>query len=107
MCIHLIGFGRYVLNRGWIDRSDRHVPTYDEIVGPADLIKGSGIQANGFGNHLPDGDEDEDEDEDEGGDEAENAQAGPSQPWGVLDEDDFDERAEEFENAYNFRFEEP
>jgi protein KRI1 len=29
-------------------------------------------------------------------------------PWGTLDEeDDFDDKAEEFENTYNFRFEEP
>ena len=33
--------------------------------------------------------------------------AGPSHPWGELDEDEFDEKAEEFETAYNFRYEEP
>lgn len=38
--------------------------------------------------------------------EAESA-AGPSHPWGLLDEDEFDEKAEEFETEYNFRFEEP
>jgi protein KRI1 len=31
----------------------------------------------------------------------------PTHPWGALDEDEFDEQAEEFETAYNFRFEEP
>lgn len=33
--------------------------------------------------------------------------AGPSHPWGTLEEDDFDDKADEFEAAYNFRFEEP
>lgn len=33
----------------------------------------------------------------------------PNLPWGTLadSEDEFDEKAEEFENTYNFRFEEP
>lgn len=40
--------------------------------------------------------------------EEESQEAGPSHPWGALDdEDEFDEKAEEFETAYNFRFEEP
>jgi protein KRI1 len=25
----------YILNRGWIDKSEKHVPTFDEIVGRA------------------------------------------------------------------------
>lgn len=33
---------------------------------------------------------------------------GEDQPWGAIDEEDeFDERADEFETEYNFRFEEP
>ncbi len=71
----------YILNRGWIDRSEQRVPTYDQVVGQAD------------------GDEDEDE--------GENAGESSKHPWGVLDEDEFDEQADEFETAYNFRFEEP
>lgn len=39
--------------------------------------------------------------------EPEESQAGPSHPWGVLDEDEFDDKADDFEAAYNFRFEEP
>ena len=42
-------------------------------------------------------------------DEEEGAEAeGSSHPWGALDEeDDFDDKADEFETAYNFRYEEP
>ena len=72
----------YILNRGWIDRSEKHVPTYDEVVGKV---------------------KDEDEEVEE-----EASKAGESShPWGVLEEDEFDEQAEEFETAYNFRYEEP
>lgn len=36
------------------------------------------------------------------------AASSSKQPWGELeDEDEFDDRAEEFETTYNFRFEEP
>lgn len=72
----------YILGRGWIDRTEEHVPTYEEIVGrPRGEVAVK---------------------------EEESQEAGPSHPWGALeDEDDFDEKAEEFETAYNFRFEEP
>jgi hypothetical protein len=67
------------LNRGWIDTTEETIPTYDEIVGPDPEVK-----------------EEEETKEEE-----------VNHPWGVLDEDEFDEQAEEFETAYNFRFEEP
>jgi len=34
-------------------------------------------------------------------------EAGPSRAWGMLEEDEFDDQAEEFEAQHNFRFEEP
>jgi protein KRI1 len=65
----------YILNRGWIDKEKKAVPTYEDIVG----------RERG---------EDESDDEDS--------------PWGKIDEEeDFDDKADEFETEYNFRFEEP
>lgn len=66
------------MNRGWIDRSEQHVPTYTEVVGPEEEVE-----------------------------KPTQSEAGPSHPWGVLEEDDFDDKADDFEAAYNFRFEEP
>lgn len=68
----------YILNRGWVDKSKNRIPTYKEITG-------------GVGS--------DDEAADENGEE---------KLYDALeDEDEFDEVAEEFEQSYNFRFEEP
>ncbi|WVQ91062.1 hypothetical protein IAS59_004851 [Cryptococcus gattii] len=74
----------YILNRGWIDRSEKHVPTYDEVVGPSI------------------------EDVEEVATRIKSTKPKSSHPWGELgEESDFEDRAEEFETEYNFRFEEP
>ncbi|MGG6495165.1 UNVERIFIED_CONTAM: hypothetical protein NY603_19785, partial [Bacteroidetes bacterium 56_B9] len=66
-------------------QDDTAVPTYDEITATKTKTR---VKA-----------ESDDEDDEN--------QAGPSHPWGVLEEDEFDEKAEEFETQYNFRYEEP
>ncbi|KAG8689744.1 hypothetical protein FRC11_000885 [Ceratobasidium sp. 423] len=74
----------YILNRGWIDKSENRAPTYKEIVGVESKAKAK--------------DEVKSEDEQEEGADLGN---------GLLDEDEFDEVADHFESTYNFRFEEP
>ena len=83
-------FCSYILNRGWIDRSARRLPTYAEVT---DVKKHN--REKGKAKAVIEGD--------------------PSQEKGVqvaesdteLVEDDFEELAEDFEASYNFRFEEP
>ncbi|KAK7057684.1 Kri1-C domain-containing protein [Favolaschia claudopus] len=69
----------YILNRGWIDRASKRLPTYKEVVS----------KKKGKEKALPAGDVDEgkaDSDTDS--------------------EDDFDNIVDRFESSYNFRFEE-
>ncbi|THH18677.1 hypothetical protein EW146_g2348 [Bondarzewia mesenterica] len=72
----------YILNRGWIDKSSRRVPTYHEVT--------SGHQSK-HGEKEHEGDLKEEEDTD-------------SMP---PDEDEFDDVVDRFESSYNHRFEEP
>ena len=81
----------YILNRGWIDKSARRLPTYKEITG----------SKSGKGKSQGDSDSDR---------EASGSESDRAHDDGVnesLDEDEFDEVAERFESSYNFRFEEP
>ncbi|EGO00761.1 hypothetical protein SERLA73DRAFT_159447 [Serpula lacrymans var. lacrymans S7.3] len=75
----------YILNRGWIDRASRRVPTYGEIVGSQKSKSKTGETEHSSDDidQAPEGDNVEELD------------------------DDFDEIAERFESSYNFRFEEP
>lgn len=73
------GDDSYILNRGWIDPSDEAGTT--SHAGEFKPKKARAPRAE---------------------------EAAKGTPWGTLEDDsDFDEKAEEFENTYNFRFEEP
>ena len=83
-------FDSYILNRGWIDRSARRLPTYAEVT-DAKKQKDKGKAKVDIEDEVS---------------QEENAQL---VKYDVeLDvEEDFDELAENFEVSYNFRFEEP
>ncbi|KAH9067742.1 Krr1-domain-containing protein, partial [Lactarius vividus] len=76
-------FRSYILNRGWVDRSARRLPTYKEITAKALSSKDPDPLAAHTGAEVDAGNDD------------------------LLDDDEFDEVAEHFESSYNFRFEEP
>lgn len=81
----------YILNRGWIDRSARRLPTYAEVTDIKKNKKGKNKAKAAIEAEVS-------PEEDvliDGGDAEDDA------------EDDFDELMENFEASYNFRFEEP
>uniref|UniRef100_A0A0W0FBD4 Kri1-like C-terminal domain-containing protein n=1 Tax=Moniliophthora roreri TaxID=221103 RepID=A0A0W0FBD4_MONRR len=85
----------YIMNRGWIDRSVKRVPTYKEITSTTDKGKAKEVG--------------EEEEEDEGPD-SDKGEGGDQQILtneSDMDDDDFDEIVDRFESSYNFRFEEP
>lgn len=78
----------YILNRGWIDRSERHVPTYEEITSTRHKKK---VETQGLVEPPTNGTDN----------------AGVGEDTGLLSDSSFDSLASHFEASYNHRFEEP
>ena len=82
----------YILNRGWVDKSSRHIPTYNEVT------RGEkGSKAKKVDN------EEQREYSEQDGDNADDGGSSQSD----FDEEEFDDVVDSFEQSYNFRFEEP
>ncbi|KAM0753786.1 Krr1-domain-containing protein [Meredithblackwellia eburnea MCA 4105] len=82
----------YILNRGWLDRADKSIPSYKDITGDDEpAAKKSKKSKKTASAATP-----------------EDIESGGAHDPSAHDEDDeeFEEQAEEFENKYNFRFEE-
>ncbi|THV06167.1 hypothetical protein K435DRAFT_849267 [Dendrothele bispora CBS 962.96] len=84
----------YILNRGWIDRSAKRVPTYGEITSS----KGKGKAKE----DLSDMDDEQDSEN-----HPENEDDLLPTAHSDVDQDDFEDIVDRFESSYNFRFEEP
>ena len=85
----------YILNRGWIDRSAKRLPTYTEVTSTRNRkkkfkAKGSRIEGGAVTGSSGSSSESEADDGSKN-----------------MDEDEFDDVADVFESSYNFRFEEP
>lgn len=88
------GLRSYILNRGWIDKSQRHVPTYKEITGEKRKSKSKNAEQD---DHA---DSDAILESTQNGEDDTDSQ-------NEFDEEEFDDVAETFEQSYNFRYEEP
>ncbi|KDQ13913.1 hypothetical protein BOTBODRAFT_44855 [Botryobasidium botryosum FD-172 SS1] len=86
----------YILNRGWVDKSSRRLPTYTEITGHTNSKRPS---------HKGEKPEEPKESGDRSSQPAVQVEGANEEP--EEDEDDFDDIADNFEASYNFRFEEP
>ena len=93
MTIHI----SYILNRGWIDRSTGHIPTYGEITSPGESKR----KKKGKAKSKP-----EDESEMDGGEDLGNSD-NDEMDTGLLSDTSFESLASHFETSYNHRFEEP
>ncbi|KAK0502995.1 KRI1-like family C-terminal-domain-containing protein [Armillaria luteobubalina] len=80
----------YILNRGWIDRSSKHLPTYQEATSSQTKETSKAKM------------EDEEDKSDSASDSHDLPTVDPD-----IDEDDFEDIVDRFESSYNFRFEEP
>lgn len=74
--------GSYILNRGWIDRAAKRVPTYQEITN----VDATAPPDATLNKAVPDE---------------------IRQEESLLEDDGFEEFVDRFESSYNFRFEEP
>ncbi|PCH35775.1 hypothetical protein WOLCODRAFT_126307 [Wolfiporia cocos MD-104 SS10] len=92
----------YILNRGWIDRSSRRLPTYQEVTAEKEGKKKKKRNLSAEAAGYPDAQSDAGA-SGSGGD---SSTEGDDEE-GKFDEDEFDEVADRFESSYNFRFEEP
>lgn len=92
----LLNFLSYILNRGWIDKSARRLPTYKEIVKP----KSTKEKAKDY---LVDSESDAPDEERK--DTSDGKQR--AHDYIIEDEDEFEDIVDAFESSYNFRFEEP
>ncbi|KAF8802648.1 Krr1-domain-containing protein, partial [Phlegmacium glaucopus] len=85
----------YILNRGWIDRSTGHVPTYGEITSPGEERR----KKKGKAKAEPRDDSELDGEKSGNIDDEMDA--------GLLSDTSFESLASHFEASYNHRFEEP
>ncbi|KAG2108602.1 KRI1-like family C-terminal-domain-containing protein [Suillus clintonianus] len=86
----------YILNRGWVDKSARRLPTYKEIVKPKSTKRKAKDSVAESEFEVSD---EEQLDAVHGGQRA--------SEHAIEDDDEFEEIADAFETSYNFRFEEP
>ncbi|KAL1759954.1 KRI1-like family C-terminal-domain-containing protein [Schizophyllum commune] len=82
----------YILNRGWMDRESKRIPTYKEVTS----------SKKDKGKQRADPDSSDSDSDASGGEEDPKPTADPD-----IDESDFEEIVDRFESSYNFRFEEP
>ena len=87
----------YILNRGWIDRSTGHIPTYGEITSLGEARRKKKGKAKS---------KVEDDSEMDGGEDLGNSD-NDEMDTGLLSDTSFESLASHFETSYNHRFEEP